>query len=1371
MKKVTFMLCLVFLGIQVFCSTGRTELKKQDTPGWIPNLGQIHNQQYQANSQVTHLWSSGKGLNVQLRANGLSYDTYAPSSTTFSFHRLDMTFVGSNPNAEAHHEEAFGEIINVYNPLVKNGITTQQYRKVVLGEIYPGVDVVCAVTEEKRAGVKYDLVVHPNAELSQIRMKYEGFDAVEVKASEIHFTLSGRTLVESIPESWIAPGKRKAEVHYRVIEQTNDYIILGLEWNNPVELSGEQTLVVDPMPYLEWGTYYGDTIEDAGLGVAVDTLGKVHMCGKTQALINIATSGSFQSEYNGGNSDAFLAKFNGHGMRIWSTYLGGSGDDVATSVSVNGLFEIFITGYTTSNDSLASDGAFQPENAGETDAFVAKFDSTGTRIWTTFLGGAGADTTTACVADTSNNVYIGGYTNSGEWLSNGDVEPQYPYSGGTDAFIARLDTGGNVTWSTYYGGADDDFGLGLAVDSLNYIYLTGSTFSSEGIATEGTHQSELAGDQDAFAVCFNPDGTRKWGTYFGGEEMDVASSIVHTKDGVFAVGHTRSSSGIADSLAHQPVFGGQEDVFVFSIDSVGSLKWSTYIGDTLTEISAAITTDLEGYIYITGTTNSENSISQNPPSSSEDVHQDWIRGESEVFVNKFDSAGTRIWGTYYGGFLSEQAADIAVYGYTAVYITGHTNSEYFITYLTQHQDSLAGGVSDAYLARLTMEKSTPASYIECNGGGGGGGSGGGSDFWNSDDNGPPDAFLVCYGDSVQLSVAGGALAQDHHWVWYSHGCGGDGDFEAIGGTVWLTPDTNTTYYVRAEGGSNYSTCVKVNIIAVPPPTATASVTSPLCVGDTLHLSAEAGQYYAYQWTGPDSLHSNEQITIIDSVSTANAGMYVLEVMNAPSCYDADTVYVEIMEYPEYSVSITAPMCAESSDGEIVIQYSDSLDFQIEWLGHPDAGDTLIGLNEGYYLLTVSGEGFCSSGDSIFVEAPASMVDTTFISHTSCGLNDGAIEIVLNDANAGGSVEWSIPEITGLLAGDLAAGNYEVVVQDSTGCSETFTFTIESSVGISAEWSEITPVSCPGENDGHLTVEFSNNSGPFQITWSTGDSIVTTLDSLSAGNYSVEITDSAGCHAALAAVLETPEAISVDAVLSPEMCGNSNGSIQLTTVPDSVNVHYFWLHNGSPEPDQQNLPAGEYSVEITDSAGCLYAETYIISDEGYLEVEVIPGGAEIELGDSVALLAVVTPDSLEVNYFWTPSAGLSCTDCPDPVASPDSSIIYTLTVLSDAGCEATADVRITVGQRCAEFFVPDIFSPNGDGLNDEFCVFGGCIDELQMKVYNRWGELVFETQDPQYCWDGRFNGAEILTGSLLYTVTATLTNGERIVDSGSLIIQR
>src|SRR5690554_1682159 len=753
MKKVTFMLCLVFLGIQVFCSTGRTELKKQDTPGWIPNLGQIHNQQYRPNSQVTHLWSSGKGLNVQLRANGLSYDTYAPSPTTFSFHRLDMTFVGSNPNAEAIHGEAFGEIINVYNPLVKNGITTQQYRKVVLGEIYPGVDVVCAVTEKDRAGVKYDLVVHPNAELSQIRMKYEGFDAVEVKASEIHFTLSGRTLVESILESWIAPGKRKAEVHYRVIEQTNDYIILGLEWNNPVELSGEQTLVVDPMPYLEWGMYYGDTIEDAGLGVAVDTLGKVHMCGKTQALINIATSGSFQSAYNGGNSDAFLAKFNSHGMRIWSTYIGGSGDDVATSVSVNGLFEIFITGYTTSNDSLASDGAFQPENAGETDAFVAKFDSTGTRIWTTFLGGAGADTTTACVADTSNNVYIGGYTNSGEWLSNGEIEPQYPFSGGTDAFIARLDTGGNVTWSTYYGGADDDFGFGLAVDSLDYIYLTGSTFSSDGIATEGTHQSELAGDQDAFAVCFNPDGTRKWGTYFGGEEMDVASSIVHTKDGVFAVGHTRSSSGIADSLAHQPVFGGQEDVFVFSMDSVGSLRWSTYIGDTLTEISAAITTDLEGYVYVTGTTNSENSISQNPPSSSEDVHQDWIRGESEVFVNKFDSAGTRIWGTYYGGFLSEQAADIAVFGYTAVYITGHTNSEYFITYHAQHQDSLAGGVSDAYLARLTMDRSTPASYIECNGGSGG---------YNG--NGPPDAFLVCYGDSVQLSVAGGALAKDHHWV-------------------------------------------------------------------------------------------------------------------------------------------------------------------------------------------------------------------------------------------------------------------------------------------------------------------------------------------------------------------------------------------------------------------------------------------------------------------------------------------------------------------------------------------------------------------------------------------------------------------------------
>lgn len=1349
-----WLVSIVFLGMMISLSAHKPDDKNQvitGAEGWIPNLGQIHNQRFEPNSDVTHLWTSGRGMNVQLRRDGLSYDTYSRLGSTLLFHRLDMKFVDASPEASAQEEEAIGTKLNFYGPAKSSGVSADQYRRVVLNEVYPGIDLVCSITSEEHSGVKYDFVVKPGADVDQVRMEYEGFDAVEVTDDEIRFELSGRTLTESIPESWIAPGKRKATVQYRIIEKSDNKLVVGLEWLNPTVLATGESLVIDPVPVLHWGTYYGDTLPDAGTALTTDTIGRVYIAGHTQSVLNIATDGAHQQTYSGGSADAFLTMFTAHGERLWSTYFGGTGEDRATGVAVDGLFDIYLVGNTnTVNDSLATDSAYQEVNAGGTDVFAAKFDNFGALKWSTFLGGAGNDTATACVVDTSGHVFISGYTDTGNWLES----PEYTHAGGLDAFVVKLDTEGMPVWSTYYGGLEDDYGRAIAVDSLDFVFLTGSTFSEEGIATDSTYQDVYGGEEDAFTVCFNPDGSRKWGTYFGGPEKDLAQGVAVFYDAVYVTGYTWSAEGMADSLSFQPDYVGEEEAFLVRLNEFGKRDWSTYFGDSLLEKSNAVTIDYEGFVYIAGITNSENHLL-----STDDVHQDWLRGEQEGFVAKFDSIGNRVWSTYYGGFQNDDIMGINVFGVTAIYITGFTWSSEFVAYYGN--DIEYGGNTDAFLARLDMERCTPGSGI-CSGGGGSSGPGG-TDVINE--------FVICYGDSLQFSVVGGALNANAHWVWYQEGCGGDGIFEALGETVWLSPEVTTTYYVRAESGSFYTTCNDITLIVVNEPVAEISVNDTLfCAGDSLQLSTSSGEYYTYSWSGPNSFFSDEQNPIIDSLTTAHTGWYSLQITNAPNCQDSDSVWVEVQGYPEFYVDFEHPQCAGASDGSIQITLPDSAGVQIDWQDLEASGDSISGLSEGFYSVVIHADGQCSALTTIELIAPPSPIDTVEVVATTCALDNGAIQILFHDEGGDYTFEWQPDVSQSASASGLAAGEYEITVGDTANCFHELVVTVPDSEGLTANWLQENDVTYPGGSDGSLVLATTGGALPLSFTWSTGDTANTQIDSLSAGSYSVTVTDSLGCNASLSAVISEPDPMVISAEITPEICQNGEGSIWVETDSDPE-VEFLWLHNDETTAHLQNLVAGTYSVQATNAVGCIDSALFVVPATGEFWVEILPDFAEIIGGDSTQIITEISPDSLDVIYIWDPSEGLSCSDCPDPVASPDSTTSYSLTVISEQGCEARADLRIEVEHICPDFFIPDIFSPNGDGLNDEWCVFGGCISELQFEVYNRWGEKIFESNDQETCWDGMFNGAPLQSGALVYTVTAVLENGEMIKESGSLTIRR
>ena len=377
----------------------------------------------------------------------------------------------------------------------------------------------------------------------------------------------------------------------------------------------------------QWGTYFGGN----GKHCTTDASGNIYIVGETDLTSGITTAGTHQT-INGGGSDAFLVKFNPSGVKQWGTYFGGSSAEGGNSCTIDALGNIYMTGVTFSSSGIATAGAHQTANAGYTDAFLVKFNSSGVRQWGTYYGGVGPDDGFSCTTDASGNVYMTGQAQQ-QMAASGIATPgshQSAYGGGyNDAFLVKFDSNGLRQWGTYYGGSLADEGNSCTIDALGNIYMTGFTQSGTGIATAGAVKIVISGVNDAYLVKFNSNGVRQSGTYYGGGDIDIASSCATDASGnIYMTGHTQSNSGIATAGAHQTVDGGvgnsYNDAFLVKFNAV-SLGINENLNDKLFTIypnpsqsivnvqadakligSVYAIYDNTGKVVLTGTINTEN---------------------------------------------------------------------------------------------------------------------------------------------------------------------------------------------------------------------------------------------------------------------------------------------------------------------------------------------------------------------------------------------------------------------------------------------------------------------------------------------------------------------------------------------------------------------------------------------------------------------------------------------------------------------------------------------------------------------------------------------------------------------------------------------
>jgi uncharacterized repeat protein (TIGR01451 family) len=385
---------------------------------------------------------------------------------------------------------------------------------------------------------------------------------------------------------------------------------------------------------------------------------------------------------------------------VYSTYFGGNGDDLGSSIAVDGSNNIYISG-TTGSTNFPTQGPAFPNNQGLSDIFVTKINAAGSAIvYSTYVGGSGLDRSAGLAIDAGGNAYVVGRVGNTSIdfpTTAGALAPTYQ-GGDFDGVVFKLNAAGNaLVYSSFVGGEDNDSTEGIAVDSSGNAYVTGGTRSTGFPVTSSGFQSFRAGDTDAYFSKLNSSGSAMlYSTLLGGISTDRGSGVVVDSAGNAYVAGYASSPDFPTQNAFQGFSGGSFDAFIAKIDptasGAASLLFSTYLGGIGDDKAYGIAIDGGGNnVYVTGQTSS-NSFPVLSPA------QPAFGGSFDAFITKISSTGTKIYATYLGGTGDDRGSGIAVNSAGEAYATGFTSSTNFPT-VTPLQISNGGGF-DAFVAKL-----------------------------------------------------------------------------------------------------------------------------------------------------------------------------------------------------------------------------------------------------------------------------------------------------------------------------------------------------------------------------------------------------------------------------------------------------------------------------------------------------------------------------------------------------------------------------------------------------------------------------------------------------------------------------------------------
>jgi hypothetical protein len=605
--------------------------------------------------------TTGDAIHYAAKAPGWAAD-FADSRVTFTHQgaAVAIDFVGARAGVAPQARRRMSGKANFFLAQDSAAWRTAEpvYREILYRGLYPGIDLVYGGSAGR---LKAEFHVAPHADPSLIRLHYTGVGDMQLNArgALVAVTAKGR-FHEQPPVLY----QRTAGKHTRVPGAFRIFgdSLVGFEIG---EYDHSQALVIDPVIALS--TYVGGSGMDAATAVAADHSGNIYIAGWTDSSDLPIYNASLPE---GSGVDAFVAKWNPAGVMQYCTYIGGSGADQALAIAVDSSGNAYVTGATASHDfptmsalqanlagsqnafmvklnaagvlaqstylggngtdsgngiALDSAGnitlagsttsvnfpvqnAYQSSRRGATNIFVTRLNASGAMVFSTYLGGSGADHAAAVAVDSSEAVYVTGTTTSANFPVLNAYQPTI--SGGQSAFVAKLSGTGTLTYSTYLGGqgATIQAGAGIAVDSTGNAYIAGTTNSGT-FPVVNAVQNRFSGNEiDAFATKLNPAGNALvYSTYLGGSSLNYGTSIaVDSKGDAWVAGYTSSIDFPVFNPLRSANSGGY-DGFVAELNPTGTaFVQSTYLGGSGNDAINAIAVDPWGSAYVAGQTMSSN---------------------------------------------------------------------------------------------------------------------------------------------------------------------------------------------------------------------------------------------------------------------------------------------------------------------------------------------------------------------------------------------------------------------------------------------------------------------------------------------------------------------------------------------------------------------------------------------------------------------------------------------------------------------------------------------------------------------------------------------------------------------------------------------
>jgi gliding motility-associated-like protein len=633
---------------------------------------------------------------------------------------------------------------------------------------------------------------------------------------------------------------------------------------------------------------------------------------------------------------------------------------------------------------------------------------------------------------------------------------------------------------------------------------------------------------------------------------------------------------------------------------------------------------------------------------------------------------------------------------------------------------------------------------------------------------PATCFSYANGRAV-ISVTGGTAPYTIVWT-------GSNSTDTVAND--LAAGSHTANITDSHG---CTTSVSVNITEPLQLTASVSTAPAHCTtsndGTASALASDGTPPYLYAWDNAPGGPTQNGLS---------SGSHTLLVTDAAGCIVNTPFSIATQYVLQLDMDSTPVTCHNGNDGTATVTTLNGGSVATyQWSSGTNLNPA-TGLTAGYAAVTVTDIYGCIANDSILITEPTEVYVLPQFTNPLCkGDQNGTIWLSASGGQGPYSYtfngnQYQMSDTIKGLPANVYPDSYLFVVTDSKGCIQNAAVTLTDPPLLTVT-TVVTAITCANALDGAITATAAGGTPPYTYAWTPSTATSSNVDgNLAPGKYTVQVTDANGCTVTASDSLVAPPLIFFTYVRSDSTsCADSSDGhivVNVSGGTPGVDPPYTYTIDGQAVQNDSNfynLASGMHQIVVYDGQHCHLDTSIAVYSPLQITAVINPLDTLLQLGSGIeldVLLGNLTFQHIN-GYSWSPASGLSCIDCPTPIATPYQMQEYTVVVNYGKNCTASASATVRVDHG-PDTFIPNGFSPNGDGNNDEFTVYGTGLKTVTMRIFNRWGEKVFDSGNNQWAsWDGTYKGVIQEPSVYTYVVELVYLDGQKKTRDGSITLIR